>query len=504
MRITGRLGSLALSDDRSVDVCRSQFKQILSIEGSNFAEFRYRTYDPADEGYTGIKSSVYLATASLKVHFLEQPLCDIYSFVTKLAKLKVIYDAARDAAVQRASEIERMHFEISVKTPIIIFPANPARTPDILTMRLGQVFARNSYDGDSSKISASLTGVQLVSDLYYDGKPSTLKIVEDINIVTDILQTANIDRSHEIDIPDTQVSFGPSLRYFTNESRQVAIRISDVKLSLTQTQFELLTGLSQSIPRVLAGAPECSARATSALASNSSPSSEGSTTPEDQATLVNLEPELRVSSATDGRRPWTTVDLVASVSAVKLHLYGAEATTEADLRSHGIVRLALNDTSVRYKSISDGASEAQLVLRSFTMSNTRPGGSKFREIVPAAEHERNQFMVLYTSSGTSALAIVTVDSPRIIFAVEPVISLLSFFTSRRSDTTITDENDKPGVGREASSHSVTDFRLELHDVSISVLENDADDHSQAIRLYINQILLSQQVSAPRGIPWSSC
>ncbi|KAF8846387.1 vacuolar protein sorting-associated protein 13 [Paxillus ammoniavirescens] len=476
MRVTGRLGSLALSDDRSVDVCRPQFKQILSIEGSNFAEFRYQTYDPADEGYTGIKSSVHLATASLKVHFLEQPLCDIYSFVTKLAKLKVIYDAARDAAVQRASEIERMHFEISVKTPIIIFPANPARTPDILTMQLGQVSARNSYDGDSSKISASLTGVQLVSDLYYDGKPSTLKIVEDINIVTDILQIANIDRSHESDIPETQV----------------AIRISDVKLSLTQTQFEILTGLSQSIPRVLAGAPEYSARAASAVASNSSLSSEGSTTPEDQAALVNLEPELRVSSATDGRRPWTTVDLVASVNAVKLHLYDAEATTEADLRSHGIVRFALNDTSVRYKSISDGASEAQLVLRSFTMSNTRPGGSKFREIVPAAEHERNQFMVLYTSSGTSALAIVTVDSPRIIFAVEPVISLLSFFTSRRLDTTITDENDKPGVGREASSHSVTDFRLELHDVSISVLENDADDHSQAIRLYINQILLSQQ------------
>ncbi|KAF9229286.1 vacuolar protein sorting-associated protein 13 [Gyrodon lividus] len=475
MRITGRLGNLALSDDRLVDVCRPEFKQILSIEGSNFAEFRYQTYNPADEGYTGIKSSVYVATASLKVHFLEQPLHDIYVFVTKLAKLKVLYDAARDAAVQTASEIERMHFEVSVKTPIIIFPANPARTPDILTMRLGQVFARNSYDGDSSKISASLKGVQLVSDLYHDGKLSTLKIVEDINIIGDIIQTTGIDRSHESHVPDTQV----------------AVRISDVKLSLTQTQYEILICLSQSIPRVLAGAPEGSAQATSTVASSSS-LSEGPTTPDDQAILVNLEPELRVSSVTEGRRPWTTLDLMASVNAVKLHLYDAEATTEANLRDHGIVRFALNDTSARYKSISDGASEAQVVLRSFTMSNTRPGGSKFREIVPAAEHERNQFMILYTSSGTSALAIVTVDSPRIIFAVEPVISLLSFFTSHHPSTPTTDENDKAGVSRETSSHPVTDFRLELHDVSISVLENDADDYSQAIRLYINQILLSQQ------------
>lgn len=207
MRITGRLGSLALSDDRSVDVYRQEFKQILSIEGSNFAEFRYQTYDPEDEGYTGVKSAVYLAAGSLKVHFLEQPFHDMYLFITKLAKLKILYDAARDAAVQRASEIERMQFEISVKTPIVVFPSNPARLPDIVTMRLGEVFASNSFNGDISKISATLNGLQLASDLYYDGRLSTLKIVDDISIVGDIYQRANIDRSQEDEIPDTQVGF---------------------------------------------------------------------------------------------------------------------------------------------------------------------------------------------------------------------------------------------------------------------------------------------------------
>ena len=206
MRITGRLGSLALSDDRSVDVCRKEFKQILSIEGSNFAEFRYQTYDPEDEGYTGIKSAIYLSAGSLKVHFLEQPFHDMYLFVTKLAKLKILYDTARDAAVQRASEIERMQFEISVKTPIIAFPSDPARLPDVLTMRLGEVFANNSFDGDISRISASLNGLQLVSDLYYDGKLSTLKIVDDISIIADIYQHARIDRVQDEETPNTQVS----------------------------------------------------------------------------------------------------------------------------------------------------------------------------------------------------------------------------------------------------------------------------------------------------------
>lgn len=206
MRITGRLGSLALSDDRSVNVCRKEFKQILSIEGSNFAEFRYQTYDPEDEGYTGIKSAIYLSAGSLKVHFLEQPFHDMYLFVTKLAKLKILYDTARDAAVQRASEIERMQFEISVKTPIIAFPSDPARLPDVLTMRLGEVFANNSFDGDISRISASLNGLQLVSDLYYDGKLSTLKIVDDISIIADIYQRARIDRVQDEETPNTQVS----------------------------------------------------------------------------------------------------------------------------------------------------------------------------------------------------------------------------------------------------------------------------------------------------------
>lgn len=210
--------------------------------------------------------------------------------------------------------------------------------------------------------------------------------------------------------------------------------------------------------------------------------------------LVNLEPEIRVSSTLDGGRPWTATDLVASIAIVRLHLYDREATTEANLRDHEIARFALNDVSLRSKSMSDGASEAQLILRSFTMSNTRSGGSKFREIVPAADHERNQFMVLYTSSGTSALVIMTVDAPHIIFSVEPIFSLLSFFTSGPPGRKVSDTNDGRETRREPSTLSTIALRLELHDVSISVLENDADPCSQAIRLRINQILLSQQVS----------
>ena len=75
------------------------------------------------------------------------------------------------------------------------------------------------------------------------------------------------------------------------------------------------------------------------------------------------------------------------------------------------------------------AREAQVMLKSFMMSNTMPRNSKFHEIIPAAQHDRNQFMILYTGANNSALVILTVDSPQIIFATEAVIALLNFFKS---------------------------------------------------------------------------
>jgi vacuolar protein sorting-associated protein 13A/C len=195
------------------------------------------------------------------------------------------------------------------------------------------------------------------------------------------------------------------------------------------------------------------------------------------------------------------MDLVVVIGAIKLHLYDAFATTNANLKEHGIARFALNHNTLRLKLLSDGAGEAQVVLKSFTVGNTRPGTSKFREIIPAAQHDRNQFMVLYTMSGganSSALAVLTVDSPQVIFAVDPVIALLHFFTSAftgtAADDNLIDEGAQQVEVAQPQNQTTVDFRVDLHDVSVSVLENDADSESPAMKLTITQILLSQQAS----------
>ncbi|KAI9460579.1 hypothetical protein BJY52DRAFT_1117906 [Lactarius psammicola] len=483
MDVHVRLGSLSLSDDSGTETSSLDFKKLMFIEGDHLAEFRYVTFDPRDpETEKGINSSVSLAAASVTFHYLEQPLHDIYVFLLKLARLKGLYDTASQVAVQRASEIERMGFNISIKTPIVIFPSNPSSSRDSLTMRLGEITASNTYQGAIPRTEAGLRGMQLVSTIFYDGNPSTLKMIDDIAIVAEIIQSGgSSDNAHR---PDAEVN----------------IKVSEIKLALTEVQYGMLMALSRSIPRILAGVPEGSVQAEPA-ASNRGVVERSPVKPESyNESTVDLRPEL--DGHVGSTRPRTTLDLVFTVKTVKLQLFDRQATTEASLKEHGIARFALSDNSVRVKTLSDGAMEAQVVLRSFTMSNTTPAPSKFREIIPAAQHDRNQFMLLYTTSGgseRSSLAVLTVDSPHILFSLPPVFALTEFFTSAFEpsdpdvdETVVPKALEKGNPNPAPDDQAMVQFRIDLHDVSISVLEDDLDPDSQAIRLTVAQISLSQQ------------
>ena len=277
--------------------------------------------------------------------------------------------------------------------------------------------------------------------------------------------------------------------------------MSEIKLALTEVQYGMLIALSRSIPRVF-GVPEGSVQAEPA-ANNRGVVERPLVKPESSnESAVDLRPEL--DGHLGGTHPRTTLDLVFTVKTVKLQLFDGQATTEASLKDHGIAKFALSDNSVRVKTLSDGAMEAQVVLRSFTISNTTPAPSKFREIIPAAQHDKNQFMLLYTSTGgseRSSLAVLTVDSPHILFSLAPVFALMEFFTSsfETSDPDV-DETEVPKSLEKGNPNTIPNeqeiiqFRIDLHDVSISVLEDDLDSESQAIRLTVAQISLSQQAS----------
>jgi vacuolar protein sorting-associated protein 13A/C len=288
----------------------------------------------------------------------------------------------------------------------------------------------------------------------------------------------------------------------------VSINVSDIKLGLTQRQYCDLFALSQALSRVVTSTGSAPAAGKPSVETNVAAAKKEAINSNIVAgpEPANLEPEIALSPR---QSIYPTLDLELKIMTVKLQLFDDKALSEETLRSCGIARFALHDNSVRFKMFSNGGGEAEVILKSFTVNNTMPGPSKFREIIPAAKHDRNQFMVLFTMTGgkeNSSLAIVTVESPKFLFTLEPLFALGNFFASAfvtspseepvnasKTQTSIM-TNSEPKLATTQTENPLA-FRVDLNDVSVTLLESDTDINSQAVQLSIQQIMMSQQVRA---------
>ena len=285
--------------------------------------------------------------------------------------------------------------------------------------------------------------------------------------------------------------------------------MSDVKVHLTQRQYCGLIKLLQEVPRAFVLEPDGELDAVESSITSRVEETNGQL-------KSDLQPELDLTKSTTGERVWTTVDVSVNLGAVKLHIYDSEAQSPSDLKEHGIARFALNNMSLSFKMLSDSAMEAELAIKSLTMGNTKPGSSKHREILPAAAHDRNQLMILYTSSGgndPSSVAIVTLDSPRVIFSLDPVFALSAFFMSafpsgsaqnQEAGSILEVDTTATAAQQKSSSASSIDLRFDLHDATVSILEDDSKADSQAVQFSVKQLSLSHQVLIYLNHHQSSC
>jgi vacuolar protein sorting-associated protein 13A/C len=157
--------------------------------------------------------------------------------------------------------------------------------------------------------------------------------------------------------------------------------------------------------------------------------------------------------------------------------------------------------------------EADIRLQTFIMTNTRPGNSRYREIIPAENNrDKPQVSIMYSSASSrtppSSVAVINVASPKILFALDPAFALLSFFTSAFpsiQDVPSEDDSGRPPTMRREEQLPTNpqppalSYRFDLLDASITVLQNEEEINSQAIRLSIEQISVSQQVRRDFGV-----
>lgn len=279
--------------------------------------------------------------------------------------------------------------------------------------------------------------------------------------------------------------------------------MSDVKMNLTQTQYGFVINLLQTIPRAFALVDDEDLEdSLPALdVEVPAPSTDGHA---DSAETVDLMPELSsVARAADGHiiQLQSSLELTFTVGTIYLEVFDAKAWSKETLKDASLARFSLNSTGLKYKMLSNGSMEAELVVRSFTVHDTRTTiQTKFREIIPATSHSGHQFMANYTQSGgsdKSSVANITVDSPKVIFSLDPLFALLDFTMSAFPSTpnptpTLEVEDGEPDTPLPSDSAATFAFRVNIVSPTVIMLDDPTKADTEAVVLSINQVQMSQQ------------
>jgi vacuolar protein sorting-associated protein 13A/C len=538
MQVEARLGALDLIDDVNQGVSEeSALRQLVSIQGDDLLDFRYETFDPEGSDYPGHDVAIFLRSGSIKINFITEPLRKIMEFGVKFGKMQAIFNAARQAAANQATKVQesvsKMHFDILIKTPIVSFPRmvvteNPER--DVITAYLGEIYANNKFvplDGASSdtanKLSAGIHNIRLTSIFHYsDSQPEELEMIDKVNLDFNITQAEHKSGRER---PDTEIESS----------------MSNINLRLSEAQLKFMLELSRNIPEAFAledsdelreeaedELPEDVVEPAHAMDSNqgkkSPPQEVQPQKPSHQA------PELGADIGT-----WTKLDLIFKVGTIGLELLVCEPSRPVgDLEAASLSKFALNETSVKLRMISDGSIESELLIQSFAITDTRTQEkNKFRKIMSLINNDvKQQFMASVSISGGKdkhLIALLTIDSPRIVLALDYLFAVLSFVQNGlkvdeplaveeerdESEEASSTPDDHDGGASTTSSELIqataknpgetgggpqqedtgamnVSFRVNLVDAQIVLIANPAISNSEAIVLGTKQVLVSQQ------------
>ncbi|GIK03206.1 hypothetical protein Aspvir_007275 [Aspergillus viridinutans] len=518
MLIQSRIGSLTLIDDVNTGAAAtSDLRRLLTIEGDNFADFKYETFDPESTNYPGYDSEVYLRSGSIKINFLEEPYRKIINFLVKFGKMQAIFNAARQAAANQANQLQenasKMRFDVVVKTPILVFPGTvrPDRPRDTVTAHLGEIYAKNTFvpldehveSPAVNLISSGIRNIRLTSKFHFG---------EDVVEELEMIQKVNLDFSicyleHQKDNPRPDMEIEGSM--------------SPINLRVSQKQLKFLLELSKTVP----GAFSTDYEQQELEAFEDLPTSVTDTSKGADSKIAQPPPEHEKTAEGTGLddETWAKLDMIFKVDSVGLELILAKDDEPVgNLEDSSLSKFSLNDTKVKLRMLTDGSLESELLIHSLSVRDSRnQDTNKFRKIMSLINNDvQQQFMAsLSVSPGPEKhlIAMLTIDSPRIILALDYLSALQSFMNSvftadepvavedieetdeasePRSSTTESPDQTAittPGEDSTSSAGQTTiSFRVNLVDAQIIMIANPAIAHTEAIVLGTKQVLFSQQ------------
>lgn len=518
MQLNARLGSLDLLDDLNQGAAEdSPLRRLISIEGENFADFKYQTFDAHSKNYPGYDSGIYLRSGSIKINFLESPFRQIMEFGVKFGKMQAIFNAARQAAANQATQIQenasKMHFDIVVNTPILVFPRAMVgdRPRDLITAHLGEIYANNKFVGIQgrpdgpmvNKLSAGIRNIKLTSTFHYDeGDEEVLEMIENVDLEFKIRY---LEHQPGLERPDTEIDG----------------TMSPVQLRVSQAQMKFLMELSKTIPAAFATQDETEEEIAEQLPASTVTPAKDAVSNGDEA--EDGPPSFQAPELGSDEETWTKLNLTFNSPTIGLELILSKPDQPVgDLDAASLSKFALNETSIKLRMVSDGALEAELLIHSFSIRDSRTRETnKFRKIMSLINNDvQQQFMASVSISGGARkhmIVMLTIDSPRIIFALDYLFALQAFATTAlaadeepniqdtgqmyevedeetdlesdpESKELITEDTAKEHEGPKMSMS----FRVNIVDAQVILVANPTITNTEAIVLGTKEILVSQQ------------
>ncbi|OAG41339.1 hypothetical protein AYO21_04502 [Fonsecaea monophora] len=516
MQVKARLGSLSLVDDINQGAPEeSPLRRLIAIEGDDLADFKYQTFSSARKDYPGYDSGIYLRSGSIKVNFLEEPFRKIMEFGVKFGKMQAIFNAARQAAANQATQVQesaqKMHFDVIIKTPIVVFPRAMVddRPRDLLTAYLGEIYANNRFVGVHgqrggplvNKLAAGIRHIRLTSEFHYsDGRSQELEMIDKVDLDFKIRY---LEHQAGIERPDLEIDGS----------------MSPINLRVSHTQLKFLLELSKTIPAAFTTDDESEEDIAEELPSATTESAKD-VQPETTTSESLTKPSYQGPELGNGDETWTKLNFVFKAPMIALELILADEDEPIEnLEAASLSKFSINETNIKLRMVSDGAMEAELVVHSFTVRDSRTKETnKFRKIMSLINNDvQQQFMASLSITGGEErhmIVMLTIDSPRIIVALDYVFALQAFAnTALQSDEPspiaevddLTESSDasleegrgqiENGIQEPVSSGQpamTVSFRLNVVDAQVILIANPTISNTEAIVLGTKEVLVSKQ------------
>ncbi|ODV77801.1 vacuolar sorting [Suhomyces tanzawaensis NRRL Y-17324] len=518
LEVTGILGALSLHDEVNEGTPKdSSLRNLISIEGNNLAEFKYKTFD-AETNREHYDSLIEFKTGSLAINFVESSFNRIIDYLSQFLKMKAIYDRAREAAVNQASLIDnadKIKFDILIKAPTIIFPRLVEgfdNSFDTITSHLGELYASNEFVAGEVNdarfkniITAGIRNISLRSQFHF---------VNDIKQVSEIVN--NLDMSFKIEYSDEYVQDRALIAVCGNTP--------EIDLNLTELQLKFLMSLVDSISRAftvsddqenLQDVEKDAANANAVVKHNSTIQGQ------DSKRVPNQIQDLKIDIDPGHNK----IQLVFEVPKVSLTIFN-KTSGLASIDATRLASFSLNNLNLNFTLRQDGHFESNITVRSFIVKDVRHAtSSKFTELIPPIQSDNDQFLLTASTEGPvenrNIVVFLTVDNPKTILALDYIFELQNFFDKGfESDRPIVQYNeedafdDEFGIGlkandstKKSNARAVMDqeedeklsdrkqtvsFSINIKEPSITLLENPTREDTLAAVFKVEQLLITSQ------------